>query len=316
MNRFLSAVAMTFGWAVLLGGITAPVAGADNDPAAGNGKSLVVMGDSNTANATWTTPDASPESGECAHQPTSWPTQMGQRMGLRENDVADVSCVGSYLYRHGEDRYWTALTQTRRAAEIGAFGTRTKAVLLQFGLNDIWGENHKAQGELAPCLLNIERGCSTADVAANGTPPKILTGQDYVDHLGSIVAYLRYYAPNARIILVGYQELHTPGDTAICTDILGVPMRIPRASAVTDVFESVQQAPKAGAAQLGIEFFDARAATAGHGLCSDDPWLTGVFTPGRDFLGQPGHPTLEGDAAVSAALQQYLAAPAPQAPAR
>ncbi|WP_157391392.1 SGNH/GDSL hydrolase family protein [Nocardia terrae] len=311
MSRLLSAVAMVFGGAVVLGGLTAPVAGADTDPGqSDSGRSLVVMGDSNTANATLATMQAQPTGVACTHLPTSWPTQLAQRMGLsRNNDVEDVSCVGAYMWRHGEDHYWTALTEARQAAADGAFGPRTKAVLLQFGLNDAWGADHGAQGALVPCMLNVLHGCSTDDAASDGNPPTLLTGQDYVDHLRDIVTYIRYYAPNARIVLVGYQELHTPGDQAVCMGVLGVPVTIPRAGAITDVFDSLREAPRAAAARLGVEYFDTAAVTAGHGLCSPEPWLNGVFTPGPDFLGQPGHPTLQGDTAVSQALQQFLSTP-------
>ncbi|MFD7846969.1 SGNH/GDSL hydrolase family protein [Nocardia sp. NPDC059764] len=310
MSRFLSAVAMVFGGAALISGLTAPVAGADTDPAASNGgKTLVVMGDSNTANATWSTMQPQPAGVACPHLPTSWPNQLADRMGLSATqDVADVSCVGAYMWRHGEDHFWTALTEARQAAADGAFGPRTKAVLLQFGLNDAWGADHVAQNELVPCLLDVLRGCSTADAATNANPPALLTGQDYVDHLRDIVTYIRYYAPNARIVLVGYQELHTPGDQAICMGVLGVPVGLPRAGAVTDVFDSLRTAPRDGAAALGVEYFDAAAVTAGHGLCSPDPWLNGIFTPGPDWYGQPGHPTVLGDAAVAQGLHQFLTA--------
>ncbi|MEU0544037.1 SGNH/GDSL hydrolase family protein [Nocardia sp. NPDC005978] len=312
MRSLITAAAMVFGSAVLLSGLTAPSATAENAPGQ-PGKSLVVMGDSNTANATWATMQPQPAGVPCQRLDTSWPTQLAQRMGLWDSkDIEDVSCVGSYMYRHGEDNFWTALTQARQAAASGAFGDRTKAVLMQFGLNDAWGENHRAQDALAPCLVNVVRGCSTADAATTAYPPTLLTAQLYVDKLRDIVTYIRYYAPNARIVLVGYQEMHTPGDDTICMSVLGAPVALPRASAVTDVFDSVQQAPRAAATELGIEYFDSAAATAGHGLCSPDPWLNGIFTPGPDFFGQPGHPTVEGDAAVSRGLQEYLAAPAPR----
>lgn len=311
MSRILSAVAMAFGGAVLMTSLTAPAAEADTDPApADSGKSLVVMGDSNTANATLATMQAQPAGVACTHLPTSWPTQLAQRMNLWPNDIDDVSCVGAYMYRHGEDHYWTALTEARQAAADGAFGPRTKAVLLQFGLNDAWGADHQAQNALVPCVLNVLQGCSTADAATDGNPPILMTGQDYATNLKDIVTYIRYYAPNARIVLVGYQELHTPGSDAACVGVLGVPVGVPHAGAITDVFDSLRTAPKEGAALLGVDYFDTAAATAGHGLCTPDPWLNGIFTPGPDVFGQPGHPTLQGDTAVATALQQYLTAPA------
>lgn len=290
-----------------------PVAGAEPAPGqSGSGRTLVVMGDSQTTNATWETSQPQPVGKACPRLPTSWPTQLAQRMGLWDNkDIEDVSCVGSYIYRHGDDPYWTALTQARAAAAAGGFGTRTQAVLLQFGFNDAWGNADATQAALLPCLLNVARGCSTADAAADGHPSDPLTAQVYLTHLKDIVTYIRFYAPNARIVLVGYQEMHTPGDQSLCTNIQGVPLTIPRAGAITDIYDSVQTAPRAAAPLLGIEFFDVAAVTAGHGLCSKDPWLNGYLTPGRDFMGQPGHPTVQGDTVVSQALQQYLAAPRP-----
>jgi hypothetical protein len=134
-----------------------------------------------------------------------------------------------------------------------------------------------------------------------------MTGQDYADHIRDIVTYIRYYAPNARIVFVGYPEQHNPGDKAMCMNIFGFPFVQPRGGAWTDVSDSVDAAQRAAAKSLGVDFFDTAAVTAGHGPCSPDPWLNGFLDPHTEILGQPGHPTFHNDAVVSDALQRYLA---------
>lgn len=53
-----------------------------------------------------------------------------------------------------------------------------------------------------------------------------------------------------------------------------------------------------------LDFLDARALTAGHGLCSVQPWVNGVFNPSVDIDGLPFHPSPAGDAVVAKALYE------------
>ncbi|GAB2509112.1 SGNH/GDSL hydrolase family protein [Nocardia heshunensis] len=286
----------------------APLAAAD--PADG-GKSVVVMGDSFTANGDIaaalenTAPGAQPD---CSHGPTSWPTQLAQGMGLRDSgDLADVSCRGASLV---SGPGYTLVHEARAADAAGAFGPRTKAVLIQTGLNDSWGDNEvKLRQTLLDCVLDVIRGCGP-EAAAEGraTDYRGVNTAEYVQRVKPVVDYVRYYAPNARIIFVGYPEMNPPGAQQWCINVLGVGQIVQsRAGSAIQLWDRVDAAQREGAQQLGVEFFDSRAVTAGHGMCTAEPWLAGILDPASDLMGTPVHPSPRGDAVVAAGLQHMIA---------
>ncbi|MFD0000282.1 SGNH/GDSL hydrolase family protein [Nocardia sp. NPDC127526] len=302
----LGAAAVTMAAALL----SAPAPDAAAAPADG-GKSVVVMGDSFTANGDIaaalenTAPGAQPD---CSHGPTSWPTQLAQGMGLWDSgDFADVSCRGASLV---SGPGYTLVHEARTADAQGAFGPRTKAVLIQTGLNDSWGDNQvKLRQTLLNCVLDVIRGCGP-EAAAEGraTDYRGVDTAEYVRRAQPVVDYVRYYAPNARIIFVGYPEMNAPGAQQWCINVLGVGQIVQqRAGSAIQLWDRVDLAQREGAARLGVEFFDAKAVTAGHGLCSPEPWLAGILDPASELLGTPVHPSAQGDAVVAAGLQRMIA---------
>ncbi|MBL1078830.1 SGNH/GDSL hydrolase family protein [Nocardia sp. 2] len=302
----LGAAAVTMAAALL--SAPAPYAGAA--PVDG-GKSVVVMGDSFTANGDIaaalenTAPGAQPD---CSHGATSWPTQLAQGMGLWDSsDFVDASCRGATLV---SGPGYTLVHEAREVDAQGAFGPRTKAVLIQTGLNDSWGDNQvKLRQTLLNCVLDVIRGCGP-EAAAEGraTDYRGLTTAEYVRRVKPVVDYVRFYAPNARIIFVGYPEMNAPGSNTWCINVLGVGQIVQqRAGSAIELWNRVDIAQREGAQQLGVEFFDARAVTAGHGLCTAEPWLAGILDPASEFMGTPVHPSARGDAEVAAGLQRMIA---------
>ncbi|MEU0541330.1 SGNH/GDSL hydrolase family protein [Nocardia sp. NPDC005978] len=296
--------------ALTLALLSAPAPLATAAPADG-GKSVVVLGDSFTANGDIaaalenTAPGAQPD---CSHGPTSWPTQLAQGMGLwGTNDFIDASCRGATLV---SGPGYTLVHEARTVDAQGAFGPRTEAVLIQTGLNDSWGDNQvKLRQTLLNCVLDVIRGCGP-EAAAEGraTDYRGLTTDEYVKRVKPVVDYVRYYAPNARIIFVGYPEMNAPGSQTWCINVLGVGQIVQqRAGSAIELWNRVDTAQREGARQLGVEFFDARAVTAGHGLCTAEPWLAGILDPASEFMGTPVHPSTRGDAVVATALQKMIA---------
>ncbi|MEC3957036.1 SGNH/GDSL hydrolase family protein [Nocardia sp. CDC153] len=287
-------------------GVAAAVAAAApataEDP---EGKALVVIGDSFSANGAIL--DLLNSNGDpgCKHVPTSWPLQLAQRLGLSDNDVENTSCQGGSIDTSG----WTLAHQVKRAMADGALGARTRTVTIQLGMNDAWGtDNPVALSRAFSCLTDLINGCGPEAVTQGRAPdPDTITGQAYADRVRQAVVYLRYYTPNARIVFVGYPEIHSPGHDSACAGILGVDVVQPRAGAVTGFLDHIDAAQRAAAAQLNADFLDARAITAGHGACTADAWVDGAFDPRTELLGFPWHPTARGDAALAIALQQLIA---------
>ncbi|MFE5285107.1 SGNH/GDSL hydrolase family protein [Nocardia sp. NPDC056611] len=293
----LVAAATVCGTAAVLGAV-APSATAE----APGGKTLVTIGDSFSANGEIL--DLLNKDGDpgCKHVATSWPTQLTQRMGLAADDVEDTSCQGGTIDTSG----WALVHQVKRAASDGAFGPRTRAVTIQLGMNDAWGTDHPVVLSMA-CLADLAAGCGPDAAAQGRTPdPATVTGQGYADRVRKAVEYIRYYAPNARVIFVGYPEIHTPGQDSACASILGVDVVQPRAGAVTGFLDRIDTAQREAARLLNVDFLDARAVTAGHGACAADSWVAGAFDPRTDLLGFPWHPTARGDSTLAAAVQQRI----------
>ena len=274
----------------------APLASAE--PASGS--TLVVLGDSFAANGFRWESDAK----ECLRGPASWPTQLSELMGIAGTaDFRDESCSGAAIET---DSGYSLTQEAINADKAGGFGPRTRVVALQFGLNDAWGTEHSTTlwTSLLPCVFNLEQGCGP-NAAAEGrvTDYRGVSGAEYAARIRAVVTYVRYYAPNAEVVLVGYPELFPAGQDFACVNILGAGNFIqPRAEGLIEYLDRVDAAQREAARILGIEFFDTRAVTAGHGLCSNDPWLNGAFDPRADLVGIPFHPSAHGDTVIANAL--------------
>lgn len=277
---------------------------------AADGKSVVVLGDSFSANGNIgaalenVLPGAK---ADCSHSPTSWPTQLSQSIGLAGSpDFVDVSCRGASLV---SGPGYTLSQQAKVADGQGAFGPRTKTVLIQSGLNDAWGDNQvRLRQTLLDCVLDLARGCGP-EAAAEGraTDYRGIDGGLYAKDIKPVVDYVRYYAPNAKIVLVGYPEMNAPGASAWCINTALGTIVQNRAGSAIELWNRIDAAQRAAAQELGLGFFDAKAVTAGHGLCSPEPWLAGILDPRSDLTGTPVHPSPRGDAAVAAGLARTIA---------
>ncbi|MFE6858365.1 SGNH/GDSL hydrolase family protein [Nocardia sp. NPDC057668] len=307
---------------VSMGAVGAP-GSAQADPAAEEGRTLVVLGDSFAANPACDgvlvkcEGDKNASAYGCSQRDTSWPVQLSVLMGVAgtpdfENatctnasiDTGPVTSTGEEL--PGRDGY-TLSQLAIKAAANGAFGPRTKLVALQLGANDAWPRDSATAAD-APtqlmCAFNMEQGCDVDTAAAQDRWPRLdaITGQAYAERVRKVVDYVKYFAPNARIQLVGYPELAPADSTTWCLDVAGVARYVqPRAGAIDEFWNRLDAAEREAARLLSIDFVDARAATAGHGLCSADPWLLGVLDPKVNLVGLPFHPSPRGDAAVAAA---------------
>ncbi|APB01078.1 SGNH/GDSL hydrolase family protein [Nocardia seriolae] len=311
--------------AVLTAAGSTGIASAD-EPTPAAGRTLVVMGDSFAANPPCDgvlvkcdgNNDASAH--ECLHRDTSWPVRLSQLMGVEAADFENATCTNASIDSGpvtstgqqvpGRDGY-TLAQLAIKAAKDGAFGPRTKVVAIQLGANDEWPRDSATTAD-APaqltCAFNLEKGCDT-DAVAQGRWPDLdtVTGAAYADRIRKVVDYVKYYAPNARIELVGYPELAPENSTAWCLDVLGAFRYVqPRATAINEFWNRIDDAERDAAQLLSIDFVDARTPTAGHGLCSADPWLLSVLDPKVNLVGLPFHPTPVGDAAVAGAVHSRV----------
>lgn len=277
---------------------TAAAAHAETAP---EGKRLVILGDSFTANGL----DLLAGEDTCVRGQTSWPAQLSRLMGLQGADQwANPSCQGAAI---DTGRRYTLSYEARLASQSGAFGPHTELVTIQFGLNDRWGKSEQTLWDAAQqCIFDLAEGCGSDAVGAGRIPDaREISGTEYAARIRSVVTYIRYYAPAARIVLVGYPEVFGADQDGVCLNFFGlVPFTQPRGRTLIDYFHGIDQAQREAAAELKVDYLDARALTAGHGSCSAQPWVNGVWDPSIDFNGLPFHPSPKGDAVVANALYE------------
>lgn len=257
-----------------VGALLTPLAVAPAD--ARPGSYVVVMGDSYTTNYAY----KKSQSGECRRSATAWPAQLKRHTN---HPIMNVACSGAKLGNGGYNVYDEAQEVRRR----GGFNANTRAVLVQLGFNSFGG------------------GPGLWDRGQQSFPT--LTGANYAQQLRALVAYVRSAAPNARIAIVGYPQVFTPGQREMCSKALGlIPVPEPGRTAAPTFMAKMQVAQKDAARRLGVRFVNLNAATNGHGVCSVDPWVNRHPFPalGETFLF--AHPTPHGDAVAARTVARAI----------
>jgi len=116
----------------------------------------------------------------------------------------------------------------------------------------------------------------------------------------SVVTEIRERAPAARVVMVTYPQFLP--DRGVCPDL--VPLAKGDYGFVREVNLALSQAQAAGASAAGAEVLDLYAASDGHDICSDQPWVNGIDTdPSRALA---FHPFPEEQRAVAGLLLELL----------
>lgn len=220
----------------------------------------VAIGDSGTSGA-----GIAPVADEgCARSTRNYPSLLAVKLG---DTLADVSCGGA------KTDALTGIQTTKsdgkeRAPQLDALSTHTKLVTVGIGLND----SDLAYTLLYVCLPvggKLSSLCDTYLAAPEaGFAP-------YLDQLGqkitALVERIKQKAPQATIVLVDYPR-YAP-DTGSCPARMPLPpVAIERARTV---LADVSHRYAAIAARTGVLFADMYDASAGHDVCSADPWVHG-----------------------------------------
>ena len=117
----------------------------------------------------------------------------------------------------------------------------------------------------------------------------------YVDTLGAIANR----APDARIIAVGYPALFSPTPVAAGTGSRW--QRGTSRSCGTPSTSSTLRPPR----EADVDYVDVAAASEGHDICSDDPWINGDQDQAQDG-GAAYHPMPAEQAAVAELILDLL----------
>jgi lysophospholipase L1-like esterase len=264
-------------------------------PAAGlDGRRYVALGDSFTAAPLVPVTDVA---NGCFRSDGNYPSLLAAALDLR---LRDVSCSAATT------RHLVKRQPTVRGAgvppQLRAVDRRTDLVTLGIGGND-----RGLFGRLLRTCLEVRRldpqGSPCAESAVGRQ--MLAVAPAIGANVGRAIERVQRRAPGARVVLVGYPRIAP--STGAC------PRRLPLARgdvAFGDrVLRALDGALRDAAASTGVDYLDAYAASEGHDVCSDRPWVNGRQT--RAGVALAFHPLAAGMRGLAAELERLLRAPAP-----
>ena len=108
----------------------------------------------------------------------------------------------------------------------------------------------------------------------------------------ALVAEVRKLAPDAKVVVVGYPQIVSPEH--ICAKL---PLARGDYAYVEEVNLALTEALRSAAKANDATYVDVWAASKGHDICSDDPWVNGSVTDQKRAAAY--HPFANEQAAVA-----------------
>jgi lysophospholipase L1-like esterase len=230
--------------------------------------------------------------------------QIAGRLSLQ---LVDVTCSGATTANILTTPQRTLTGRMR--PQIQAVAADTTLVTITAGGNDVAYIGALTRGSFraaAARRLRVLPGPLTArlrDPVSYVTRPEQLA--EVSDSLARVVSQVRRRAPAVRVILVDYLTL-VGADAAPSARL---PLSSGQLSQVRQTAAALAEAFARAAARSGADLIPASAASAGHGVGSAEPWVTG-FQLGNPWRGGPVayHPNLAGMTAVAGLVIAHLEA--------
>lgn len=229
----------------------------------------VALGDSYTAAPLVPPTDTSTL---CLRSEVNYPALVAEAMP--GTVLTDVSCSGAS----------TRDTTTRQVGRGGsvppqfdALRPGTDLVTIGLGGND---ENLFA-GTLGNCVqvaAHDPDGMPCTEAAAGGRDLDRMLRRIRAN-VAAVVDGVQQRSPHARVLVIGYPQL-IPA-TGTCEDLPLATGDYPFARTIN---EGLADAVEGAADDAGVEFVDLWAPSAGHDICSEDPWINGRVTSAETAL--------------------------------
>jgi lysophospholipase L1-like esterase len=228
--------------------------------------------------------------------------QIAGRLSLQ---LVDVTCSGATTANIATTSQRTFTGRMR--PQIEAVAADTTLVTITAGGNDVAYIGALTKGSFraaAARRLRVLPGPLTArlrDSVSYATRPEQFT--EVTDSLARVVSQVRRRAPAVRVILVDYLTLIGPDAVPSAR----LPLSSGQLSQVRQTAAALAEAFARTADRSGADLVRASAASAGHGVGSAEPWVTG-FQLGNPWRGGPVayHPNLAGMTAVAGLVIAHL----------
>jgi lysophospholipase L1-like esterase len=234
----------------------------------------VALGDSYTAAPL--VPDTDTTNG-CLRSTNNYPALVAA--ALPGVELVDVSCSGA------DTASMVGFQQTNEEAKPPQFDALTEdtdLVTLGIGGNDfnLFGT---LVGTCAQLRSSDPTGSPCSDRYSDGASDELTQQLDDIrSHVAATVAGIRARAPKAKVVVVGYPQIIPSRGS--CPDLL--PLAIGDYPFARRVSAGLAAAVKRGARDA--TFVDLFGPSAGHDICSSDPWINGANTdPARALAFHP-----------------------------
>ncbi len=220
----------------------------------------VAMGDSYSAAPG--VPPAPPN--QCMRSRANYPSQVALRLDSRLDDRTCSAATIGHL---------STPQAAGVAPQLDGLKRSTDLVTLSIGANPtltsgwFWGCGSVAatDPQASPCKDAMQTASGDINITAIAAEQKELT---------ATVAEIHRRSPHARLVLIGYPQIFPTSGS--CPDRLPVAAAdLPYADQVLrDLNSMIADVAKAD----GADFLDVYAATKGHDICAEDPWIQGKDT--------------------------------------
>jgi lysophospholipase L1-like esterase len=234
-----------------------------------------------------------PDPAACQRSGHNWPAYVADLLDVAS--YRDVTCTGATTRAVVESQ--RRPTGALVPPQLDALSPTTDLVAVSLGGNDnalfatLVGTCSTLAAEDpdgAPCREEF-----TADGRAAAAVDEVS------DRLAVVVRRIRLAAPDAQVVVVGYPQIFP--DQGTCAQVSLAEGDVAWAAQVVDALNA--QLAEAASAE-GVRFVDLAGPSAGHDVCSAEPWMTGAEAgPGAP---EPWHPYPTGMQEVARLVAEQL----------
>lgn len=257
----------------------------------GPGDTYVALGDSYTA-----APGIGPieDDDGCFRSRNNYPHLLAEELGL---DLVDRSCIAATTEAIADPQQTPiGVWADPQLADVDR---GTELVTLRIGGNDFGLYRLLTQVCLQAATTDPDGAPCTDTVEAADGPSVAARLERLADRVTRVVRAVVRRAPDAEVLVVGYPSF-VPED-APCDELPLAAGDLPLALRIN---RGLNTAMETAADRVGVPYVDVYAATEGHDICSDDPWVAGgTASRGR---AAPWHPYAEEQQATAEAVLAVL----------